>query len=48
MVFIYQRSKEMRLYNLVWNLTISYPGLKAVSSNSSPALLAEGFVVSGG
>ncbi len=30
-----QRSEEMRLYNLVQNLTISNPGLKAVSSNAS-------------
>ncbi len=31
-----QRSEELRLYNLVQNLTISYPGLKALSSNSFP------------
>jgi hypothetical protein len=35
-VFISQRIKELRLYNLVENLTISNPGLKAVSSNASP------------
>jgi hypothetical protein len=35
-VTISQRSEELRLYNLVWNLTISNPGLKAVSSNASP------------
>jgi hypothetical protein len=34
-VFILQRSEELRLYNLVSNLTISNPGLKAVSSNAS-------------
>jgi hypothetical protein len=31
-----QRSEEQRLYNLVYNLTISNPGYKAVSSNASP------------
>ncbi len=36
MVSISQRSEELRLYNMVWNLTISNPGLKAVSSNASP------------
>jgi hypothetical protein len=30
------RSEELRLYNLVYNLTISNRGLKAVSSNASP------------
>jgi hypothetical protein len=30
------RSEELRLYNLVMNLPISNPGLKAVSSNASP------------
>ncbi len=35
-VSISQRSKELRLYNLVWRLTISNPGLKALSSNASP------------
>jgi hypothetical protein len=35
-VSISQRSEELRLYNLVSNLTISNPGLKAVSSNVSP------------
>jgi hypothetical protein len=35
-VFISQRSEELRLYNLVYNLTIANPGLKAVSSNASP------------
>jgi hypothetical protein len=34
-VFISQRSEELRLYNLVKSLTISKPGLKAVSSNAS-------------
>jgi hypothetical protein len=33
---ISQRSEELRLYNLVWNLTISSIGLKEVSSNASP------------
>jgi hypothetical protein len=33
-VFI-QESEELRLL-LVWNLTISSPSLKAVSSNASP------------
>jgi hypothetical protein len=34
---IFQKgSEERRLYNLVQNLTISNPGLKAVSSNGSP------------
>jgi hypothetical protein len=31
-----QRSEELRLYNVVKNLTISNPGLNAVSSNTSP------------
>ncbi len=31
-----QRSEELKLYNLVWNLTISNPGSKAASSNTSP------------
>jgi hypothetical protein len=30
-----QRSEELRIYNLVWNLTISNPCLKMVSSNAS-------------
>jgi hypothetical protein len=34
-VSISHRSEELRLYNLVYNLTISNPGLKAVSSNAS-------------
>jgi hypothetical protein len=34
-VSISQRSEEMRLYNLVYNLTLSNGGLKAVSSNAS-------------
>jgi hypothetical protein len=33
---ISQISEELRLHNLVYNLTISNPGLKAVSSNASP------------
>jgi hypothetical protein len=33
---ISQRSEEPRLYNLVYDLTISNPGLKAVSSTASP------------
>jgi hypothetical protein len=36
MVSISQRSEELRLYNLVVNLTISNHGLKAVSSNAPP------------
>jgi hypothetical protein len=35
-VSISQRSEELRLYNLVQNLTISNPGLKEVSSKASP------------
>jgi hypothetical protein len=35
-ISISQRSEELRPYNLVHNLTISHPGLKAVSSNASP------------
>jgi hypothetical protein len=30
------RNEKLRLYNLVYNLRISNPGLKAVSSNASP------------
>jgi hypothetical protein len=33
---ISQRIKELRLYNLVYNSTISNSGLKIVSSNASP------------
>jgi hypothetical protein len=33
---ISQRSEELRLYNLVWNLAICNRSLKAVSSNASP------------
>jgi hypothetical protein len=36
MLSISQRSEELRLYNMVQNLAISNPGLKAVSSNASP------------
>jgi hypothetical protein len=36
-VYISERSEELRLYNLLAsNLTISNHGLKAVSSNASP------------
>ncbi len=35
-VSISQRSEELRLHNLVQNLAISNPGLKAVSSNAAP------------
>jgi hypothetical protein len=35
-VHISQRNEDLRLYNLVYNLTISNRGLKAVSSNASP------------
>ncbi len=35
MVSISQRSEERGLYNLVYNLAISNPCLKAVSSNAS-------------
>jgi hypothetical protein len=35
-VSILQSSEEPILYNLVQNLTISNPGLKAVSSKASP------------
>jgi hypothetical protein len=35
-VYISQRSKELRLYNLAESLTISNPVLKVVSSNASP------------
>jgi hypothetical protein len=34
--FISQRSEELRLYSLVQILTISNPGLKALSLNASP------------
>jgi hypothetical protein len=34
-ISISQRSVELRLCNLDYNLTISNPGLKAVSSNAS-------------
>ncbi len=44
MVSISRRSEELRPYNLVKNWTISYPGLKAASSNAS---LAERFVFLG-
>jgi hypothetical protein len=33
---ILQISEQLRLYKLVLSLTISNPGLKAVSSNASP------------
>jgi hypothetical protein len=33
---ILQRSEELRLYDLVYSLTISNPVLKAVFSNASP------------
>jgi hypothetical protein len=33
---ISHRSEERRLYNLVKRLTMSHPGLKAVSSNAFP------------
>jgi hypothetical protein len=36
MVSISQRSEELRLHYLVWNLTIPNPGSKVVSSNASP------------
>ncbi len=32
--YISQRSKDLRLYNTVWILTISNPGLNAVSINA--------------
>ncbi len=35
-VSISQSSKDFRLYNLVSNLTISNPGIKAISSKASP------------
>jgi hypothetical protein len=35
-VSISQRSEALKLYNLVWNLSISDPGKKALSSNASP------------
>jgi hypothetical protein len=35
-VFISHGSEELGLYNLVQNLTIPNPGLKAFSSNASP------------
>ncbi len=35
-VSISQRSEELRLHNLVHNMTILNPSLKAVSSNASP------------
>jgi hypothetical protein len=35
-VSVSQRSEELRLYDLVYKLTVSNPGSKAVSSNSSP------------
>jgi hypothetical protein len=35
-IFILQRSEELRHYNLVENLTTSNHGLEAVSSNASP------------
>jgi hypothetical protein len=31
-----QKSKELRIHNLIQNLTISNPSVKAVSSNTSP------------
>jgi hypothetical protein len=34
-VSVSQRSEELRLNNLVYNLTISNPRLKVVSSNAS-------------
>jgi hypothetical protein len=34
--YISQRSEELRLHDLVKKLTISNPGLKALSSNASP------------
>jgi hypothetical protein len=33
---IFQRSEELRLHIVVYNLTISNPGSKVVSSNASP------------
>jgi hypothetical protein len=35
-IFISQRSEELRLYKRVYILTISNPSLKAVFSNASP------------
>jgi hypothetical protein len=35
-VYISQTHEELSLYNMVLNLTISNPGLKAVSSKASP------------
>jgi hypothetical protein len=35
-VFISQKSEELRLYTQVYDLTVSNPGLKAVSSNATP------------
>jgi hypothetical protein len=40
---ISQRSQELRLCNLVLNLTISNPGLKAVSSNATPGWMLHVF-----
>jgi hypothetical protein len=34
-VSIAQRSEKLRLYNLVYNMTVSNPELKSVSSNAS-------------
>jgi hypothetical protein len=33
---LFHKEEELRLYNLVYNLKISNPGLKTVSSNASP------------
>jgi hypothetical protein len=33
---LYKKSEEFRLYNLVYNLTISNHGSKALFSNASP------------
>jgi hypothetical protein len=35
-VSILQRREKLRFYNVVKNLTVSDPGLKAVSSNAFP------------
>jgi hypothetical protein len=36
MVSISKRREELRLFNLVYDLTISNPGLKELSSNAYP------------
>jgi hypothetical protein len=43
-VTISQRSEELRIHNLVQNLTISNHGSKAVSSNASPGWMVCLFV----